>query len=684
MSATKLGRFEIIREIGKGAMGLVYLAHDPKIDRKIAIKMISIPAGVSADEAREARHRFVREAQAAGKLQHPNIITIYDVVEENGVSYIAMEYIDGVTLEAHTRPGALLPLKKILEITAQACSALDYAHQSNVIHRDIKPANLMLVKGELLKITDFGLAKRPDANLTQAGVLVGTPNYMSPEQIAGKPTDGRSDFFSLGVVLYELLTGERPFGGDTISTIIYRILYEDPPPPRILNDKLPVAFDGLFRKALAKDPADRFQSGGEFLEAVNNYSSSHLRSPLTNAPPTVRAVREAAVLRPGASERARTRPRAVERPATPLFAGQPFKMVALGLVMLAALLAFPRRVHEVGDGGQGASESTPPIASDRAGFVGAVAPLGSPVAPPRVGEDRITVVTDSPQARLYLDTRELNASLSRRPGSEDYTAVLKLPEGDDKEHTLVAVDGCREGSRLIQGSQREREVRLSLEPRVGDLQIDSNPSHAHVVMDAKPLGPTPLTVRDFNACEPATVVIKKEGYRDFLRSLDGSRSFREISDNLRSVSLSEIPTGLVRFSEPPPYPVEAYAGGRKVPVNPDGTLVLQEGEHTLVLKSPNVFFARSNVKVEVRGSKSTPLPVDWPGLGFLTVQAEPSNCKVFLDGELLGYAPITDQKIVAGKHVLKVVPDPDPTQVREKEITVQAGITILEPFAFTF
>src|SRR5262245_37104528 len=382
MTDQKLGRFEIIREIGKGAMGVVYLAHDPRIDRKIAIKMIAIPPGISPQEARETRHRFVREAQAAGKLTHPNIITIYDVVEETDRSYIAMEYIQGDTLEAHTKPGSLLPLEKVLGIISQACSALDYAHQNKVVHRDIKPANLMLVKGDLLKITDFGLAKSPNAQLTQDGVLIGTPNYMSPEQISGRTMDGRSDFFSLGVVLYELLTGERPFGGDTISTIIYRILYEEPRPPRIVNEKLPPAFDTLLKRALAKDPADRFQTGAEFADALNNYSTFHLKRPLLETPATLKVVREGGrASRPKPA--APTQP--VPTPSTPFFAGQPFKIFLFLLLLVGSLVFFPRRVQELSQRETAVARSAPQGAPENQaglGFPASVSPVSlAPMSP---------------------------------------------------------------------------------------------------------------------------------------------------------------------------------------------------------------------------------------------------------------------------------------------------------------
>ncbi|HKQ96628.1 MAG TPA: serine/threonine-protein kinase, partial [Candidatus Polarisedimenticolia bacterium] len=261
MTPKNLGRFEILREIGRGAMGQVFLAHDPKIDRQVAIKTIAMPPGTPEDEAIETGRRFLREAQAAGRLLHPNIVTIFDVGEENGVSFIAMEYIDGETLDKHARPGTLLAPGEVLALVTQAAGALDVAHAAGVIHRDIKPANLMRLKDGTLKITDFGLAKNPSANLTQSGVLLGTPSYMSPEQIQGHDLDGRSDLFSLGVVLYELLTGVRPFDADSISTIIYRVMYEDPRPPAAHNPALPGEVNLVLERLLAKDKNRRHASG---------------------------------------------------------------------------------------------------------------------------------------------------------------------------------------------------------------------------------------------------------------------------------------------------------------------------------------------------------------------------------------------------------------------------------------
>ncbi len=675
-----LGRFEILGEIGKGAMGVVYLAHDPRIQRKIAIKMVSIPPGVSAEEARESRHRFVREAQAAGKLTHPNIITIYDVVEEQELSYITMEYIEGETMEAYTKPLTLLPLNRVLPILAQACAALDYAHRNQVIHRDIKPANLMLMKGDLLKITDFGLAKSPQANLTQEGVLIGTPNYMSPEQISGRPMDGRSDFFSLGVVLYELLTGERPFSGDTISTIIYRILYEEPRPPRIVNAKLPPTFDHIVRRALAKEPSERYQTGAEFVDALNNYSTSHLRSPVSATPPTVRVGRGGEIPPPAPRGKTPARARVASKPRASFFAGQPLKIAAFAFVFVLAVLFFPRSIQEAGRGEQARFAGSPasPPGQSQAGFgLPSLGPQPLPAAPsPGVEESVRAAGFRGDQARvlvppgtdLYLDNQKLN------------DPVVRLPEGDSAEHTLVAYNGCLEASLLFRGKLPEAFDMQDLKPKVGDLRIDSKPSHAQVYMDDKLLGPAPVTVHDYDACGMHTFELRKANYKDFLRTFDGSEPWKEIAETLARVSLSEIPPGFVRFDSMPPYPIEVSDGKTALPVE-DGAVKLSEGKHTLVLKSPAVFFTRT-LTVEVTGSRTSLQKMNWPGLGSLTIQAEPSNCRIYVDGTFLDYPPINGYEIVAGKHEIKAVSDSDPNRVQSEQVTIEAGSSVVKAFTF--
>jgi serine/threonine protein kinase len=264
---SRLGRFEILSELGKGAMGVVYLAKDPSIGRLVAIKTIRASSVDEDDsESREFRERFMREAQTAGILSHPNIVTIYDVGEDkdSGVSFIAMEYIEGKTIKGLLVDRSQFAPDQIADIIGQVAEALDYAHRKGIIHRDIKPANIMITTDGKVKITDFGIAKVASSNLTTTGQFLGTPNYMSPEQVTGAPVDGRSDIFSLGVVLYEMLSRRKPFSGENLTTISYKIVHENFTPIADVSKNIPAEFDTILTKALSKDPWNRFQRGKDF------------------------------------------------------------------------------------------------------------------------------------------------------------------------------------------------------------------------------------------------------------------------------------------------------------------------------------------------------------------------------------------------------------------------------------
>lgn len=264
MEVRKVGRYEILEEIGHGGQSTAYKARDPKIDRIVAIKQIRSAAGMSDKVRSEFYARFMREAQAAGRLSHPNIAIIYDVGgDEEGEPYIAMEYIDGVNLDDLITTSHPLESDRIFKIFLQLCSALHYAHQCGIVHRDIKPGNIMVTRDVQVKVVDFGIAKLASSNLTQTGTIMGTPSYMSPEQIMGKPVDHRSDIFSVGVVLYEALTGERPFTGENPTTIIFKIVHEPHLPAIERKPTLQPGFDEVLSKALAKDPAPRYQSCAE-------------------------------------------------------------------------------------------------------------------------------------------------------------------------------------------------------------------------------------------------------------------------------------------------------------------------------------------------------------------------------------------------------------------------------------
>lgn len=259
-----LGRYEVEKELGKGAMGSVYLGKDPKISRVVAIKTMALSQEFEEDELQDVKNRFFREAETAGRLSHPNIVTIYDAGEEHDLAYIAMEFIKGDDLAAHTKPDNLLPLLKVISIITRSAEALDYAHQQNVVHRDIKPANVMYeLESDSLKITDFGIARITDSSKTKTGMVLGTPSYMSPEQLAGKRVDGRSDLFSLGVMLFQLATGELPFKADSMATLMYKIANEPHPDPSTIRKGLPRCITIIINRAMAKSIDKRYQKASQ-------------------------------------------------------------------------------------------------------------------------------------------------------------------------------------------------------------------------------------------------------------------------------------------------------------------------------------------------------------------------------------------------------------------------------------
>jgi serine/threonine protein kinase len=265
----RIGRYKIVRELGRGAMGVVYHAIDPNIGRPVAIKTIQLGTVRQAEEQERLRERLFREARSAGILSHPGIVTIYDVEQQGDLAYIAMEYVDGPTLDQMLSRPQPLSGSQMFSILGQTAVALDYAHQKGIVHRDIKPANIMVTGDGTAKITDFGIAKiTASEQLTMTGSIVGTPHYMSPEQVQGLAVDGRSDQFSLAVIAFEMLTGEKPYTGEHLTTVVYKIVVEEPVPPQRLNPTLGSAMDAAIRKALSKKPDQRYRTCQEFMDAL--------------------------------------------------------------------------------------------------------------------------------------------------------------------------------------------------------------------------------------------------------------------------------------------------------------------------------------------------------------------------------------------------------------------------------
>jgi serine/threonine-protein kinase len=284
-----LGRYQVEKELGKGAMGVVYLGKDPKIGRVVAIKTMALSQEFAGEELTDARERFFREAETAGRLQHQNIVTIFDAGEEHDLAYIAMEFLKGRDLAEHCKREQLLPVATVLSIVARVAEALAYAHKQNVVHRDIKPANIMYEReSDTVKVTDFGIARITDSSKTKTGLVLGTPSFMSPEQLAGKKVDGRSDLYSLGVMLYQMLSGVLPFRGESMSELMFKIANEEAADIRILCPQLGEGLANVVALALSKRPETRYQTGDQFaadLRAVGTDAAQRppLPSPLQPA-----------------------------------------------------------------------------------------------------------------------------------------------------------------------------------------------------------------------------------------------------------------------------------------------------------------------------------------------------------------------------------------------------------------
>jgi serine/threonine-protein kinase len=386
MSTPKtIGRYEIIDELGHGAMGSVFRANDPAMNRIVALKTI-LPVALASEQGGEFRQRFYREARAAGALAHPGIVPVFDVGEHEGVPYLVMEFVKGQTLDHAMKKGERFSLERVCEIGQQIAEALGYAHRNGVIHRDIKPANILLTSAEAYgderpKITDFGVAKLTAGEITTTGQLLGTPAFMPPEQFTGTPIDGRADLFSLGVILYWMATGEQPFSGETMTAVSYKIVHTEPIPPAKLNPTIPAKLEAVILKCLAKNPAERYQTGEEVAQALallradSKASSLQVTAPLTRG--TGKASEDTFDLNPTlpANPPSAAVVSAAKMPRWPAI--KPVALLAAAVVLLAAVAAsgWYWRQHR-----HPAPQQPPPAATSSS--QPEIAPIPAPTAEP--------------------------------------------------------------------------------------------------------------------------------------------------------------------------------------------------------------------------------------------------------------------------------------------------------------
>jgi eukaryotic-like serine/threonine-protein kinase len=458
--AQKIGRYEIIEEKGRGAMGAVYMARDPAMDRVVALKTIHSIA-LTGPQAEEFRERFYREARSAGGLAHPGIVTVFDVGEQDGVPYLVMEYIDGRTLDNATKNGERFTFERVCEIGQQIAEALGYAHKNGVVHRDIKPSNILLTSKEKYgierpKITDFGVAKLGAAHLTTTGQMLGTPAFMPPEQFTGAPIDGRSDLFSLGVILYWMATGEHAFPGETVTAVSYKVVNTEPVSPRKLNPAVPTEFDLIVMKCLAKSPSDRYATGEDLARDLVTLRTNRSPATLHGMVPSAFAAHSDSSM----DATLDSHPSAVlqdpaAQAATPAKKGKPWVGATIGVVILALLLGggwygymHRERIAEMLDGGSPpdtvadseTTSSTAPATKKKAPAVKRDGPKENVSAPPAKNETKsaepaksspVLLAAVPPPPRVEFDPKQLD------PGAN---AKLKIEADHFPENVAFTVE----------------------------------------------------------------------------------------------------------------------------------------------------------------------------------------------------------------------------------------------------
>jgi len=494
MLVERIGRYKIVRELGRGAMGIVYHAIDPNIGRPVAIKTIRLSEFRDPQEQAKLRERLFREARSAGMLSHPGIVTIYDVEQEGDLAWIAMEFVDGPTLDEVLSRETAIPAEQMFSILGQTAVALDYAHSKGIVHRDIKPANIMIAADGTTKITDFGIAKiTASEQFTMTGAIVGTPHYMSPEQVQGKPVDGRSDQFSLAVIAYEMLTGEKPFTGEHLTTVVYKIVAEEPVPMQRVNATIGSAIESALRRGLSKKPDQRCRTCSEFVTALESACNT-TRGWKTMvrggslAVPTVADAGRPMTLPPARHPRRATSTTASDAEAPRRSGFLPFLLailVAAGLLALIGWQAAPWLQQQTAARTQAPSASAPTPAPATQAQPAPAAP--APVAPEQPEEQRPSPL---PPAAGETAPQQTNPPAAPPAG----TAPVQTPPGE----TTPARTSPSPAERTAQSAppreqRREEPSGPSPEPvhprpavRTAPVSIATSPAGANVIFDGQP------------------------------------------------------------------------------------------------------------------------------------------------------------------------------------------------------
>jgi predicted Ser/Thr protein kinase len=644
---TKAGRYQIVSELGRGSMGVVYQGFDPVIGRTVAIKTMLLE-GLSPAEFEEYKTRFQREAQAAGVLTHPNIVTVYDFGEDNGVLYLAMELLEGKSLQGLVEEQTILPVETIIPMYEQVCSALDHAHARRIVHRDIKPANIMILESGQVKVTDFGIAKMMSMGMTQAGQILGTPNYMSPEQVKGRPVDGRSDIFSLGVILYELVTGEKPFGGQNITTVIYKIINENPIPPRELDATISPGLSYVIQKALAKNPDERYQTCRELSDDLKNYrnlgwATAPSATVVVRVPPIQAAAAEAAAppavkpsrAQPPPAQQAAPRPMSVQviPPQAARARGTPVKLWLLLVLFLVVGLGGGYFLFHYQQSRETAETQTP------------VSPPPAPSTQTTPAPQEAVPAGGETTAPEGAGTEAVAPEATKPP-----EGTATLPEKVVPEPQPAASEPAKRES--VPAAPPARAAKPAAVPKFGQLVVTSNIAGAAISIDGKtnPGWVTPHTFPDLSS-GTHTVVVSKPGYSESRQSvtIEGGRT-RALTASLA------VPSGEINILTVP-ADIEVLIDGQPAGRTPVRRII-GIGEHTYSLRPAGLPPYNSSFEIKYDGHMVTK-KVDLGGevaapTGIVEVRTIPPGATVFADGKPVGGTTPTNFRLAAGRHTLTI------------------------------
>jgi serine/threonine protein kinase len=611
----RIGRYAVTGRIGRGGMGMVYRGYDAGLDREVAVKTLSLEATLEE----EHRRRFEIEARAAAKLQHPNIVTVFELGDDRGVPFIAMELLPGADLETLLRSGEPLLLQEQLDIMIQVCRGLHFAHERKVVHRDIKPSNIRVLEDGTAKIMDFGIAKLAGSGVTRSGMLIGTVHYMSPEQVLGKPLDGRSDIFSVGVILYELLSGKRPFTGESPTEVLYKIVHDATP---VLPEGLGAqgaALQDVVARALAKDPDRRPAAAGRLADELSHVLAAHLRDTPAGAPTEIieSVSQSRRLLQEGRVEESMQRLREVT-------ARHPQSIEARRALRWAS-----REIAQ--------REARPPAPDE---FAELDAKFLS--APTRREPETVLQAAPAPAAAparaRWADVKVLGALAAALLVLVAGVVILRQPA---REPPPVPAEATPAPTPVTVVSAEPRPpAPVAQVP----LAVVSDPKGAAVSVDGQTVrGTTPLTV----PVDPGLdhrVVVWRDGYASQELRTEAGRVPPELRVTLQSLS----PPGRIAVASA--YPVDVLWRGRVLAREQTAAEVsLPSGPQVVTLAAP-AYFLRLDVPVEVRAAESVSLAA--PALGRLNIRAQPDNCRIFINGVFVDYPPILDKQVATGRHTV--------------------------------